>query len=41
MHLEPSPERGLLLGYGRLAEGQVDEAVDALAAVVRAHGIRV
>lgn len=41
MHLEPSPERGLLLGYGRLAEGQIDEAVDALAAVVRAHGIRV
>ncbi len=38
MHLEPSPERGLLLGYGRLVEDRVDEAVDALAAVIRAHG---
>jgi GntR family transcriptional regulator/MocR family aminotransferase len=38
MHLEPSPDRGLLLGYGRLIESQVDEAVDALASIIREHG---
>jgi GntR family transcriptional regulator/MocR family aminotransferase len=40
LHLEPSRERGLLLGYGRLVEERVDEAVDALGAVLRRAGIR-
>jgi GntR family transcriptional regulator/MocR family aminotransferase len=39
LHLEPSPERGLLLGYGRLVEERTDEAVDALAAVLRQVGV--
>jgi GntR family transcriptional regulator/MocR family aminotransferase len=34
LHLSPSPERGLLLGYGRLSEPRIDQAVDALAAVL-------
>jgi GntR family transcriptional regulator/MocR family aminotransferase len=33
-----TPARGLLLGYSRLAPGRIDEAVEALAAVVRADG---
>jgi GntR family transcriptional regulator/MocR family aminotransferase len=39
LHLEPSPERGLLLGYGRLVEERTDEAVDALAAVLPQAGV--
>ncbi|HEX5148971.1 MAG TPA: PLP-dependent aminotransferase family protein [Candidatus Limnocylindrales bacterium] len=39
LHLEPSPERGLLLGYGRLVEERIDEAVDALARVLRRVGV--
>ena len=40
LHLEPSRERGLLLGYGRLVEERIDEAVDALAVVLRRVGLR-
>ena len=35
LHVEPSVERGLLLGYGRLVEERVDQAVGLLASVVR------
>jgi GntR family transcriptional regulator/MocR family aminotransferase len=38
LHLNPSPERGLLLGYGRLRESQTDRAVDALVTVMREFG---
>jgi len=38
LHLEASPARGLLLGYGRLAEDQTEEAVAALAAVLGEAG---
>jgi len=34
LHFKPSPERGLLLGYGRLSERRIDEAVDALSSVI-------
>ena len=34
LHLAPSPERGLLLGYGRLSEPSVEQAVAALADVI-------
>jgi GntR family transcriptional regulator/MocR family aminotransferase len=34
LHLVPSQERGLLLGYGRLSEGRIDQAVGALSAVI-------
>ncbi|HEV8637782.1 MAG TPA: PLP-dependent aminotransferase family protein [Chloroflexota bacterium] len=34
MHLAPAPGRGLLLGYGRLAESRIADAVDALARVL-------
>jgi GntR family transcriptional regulator/MocR family aminotransferase len=34
LHLIPSQERGLLLGYGRLSEGRIDQAVGALSAVI-------
>jgi GntR family transcriptional regulator/MocR family aminotransferase len=37
-HLEPSPDRGLLLGYGRVIEERIDDAVDALAAVLHEAG---
>jgi len=39
LHLEPSPDRGLLLGYGRLAEDQIADAVDGLALVLRQLGV--
>jgi GntR family transcriptional regulator/MocR family aminotransferase len=38
LHLEPSPARGLLLGYGRLAEAQIAAAIAALAEVLEAAG---
>jgi GntR family transcriptional regulator/MocR family aminotransferase len=34
LHLVRSTERGLLLGYGRLPETRIDEAVDALSSVL-------
>jgi GntR family transcriptional regulator/MocR family aminotransferase len=34
MHLAPSPDRGLLLGFGRLAEQSIPRAVRALAAAL-------
>jgi len=34
MHLAPSPEHGLLLGFGRLAEHRIPGAVRALAAAL-------
>jgi GntR family transcriptional regulator/MocR family aminotransferase len=34
LHLTPSRERGLLLGYGRLAESQIEPAVAALSSVI-------
>ena len=34
LHLTPSRERGLLLGYGRLAESQIEAAVSALSSVI-------
>lgn len=34
LHLKPSPKRGLLLGYGRLSERRIDEAVNALSSVI-------
>jgi GntR family transcriptional regulator/MocR family aminotransferase len=37
LHMAPSPERGLLLGYGRLSESRIPRAVDALAAVLAAR----
>jgi GntR family transcriptional regulator / MocR family aminotransferase len=44
LHLVPSQERGLLLGYGRLSEGRIDQAVGALSAVIMearaAHRLR-
>ncbi len=38
MHLAPSPDRGLLLGVGRLAEHRIPGAVRALAAVLAQTG---
>jgi DNA-binding transcriptional MocR family regulator len=38
LHLQAAPERGLLLGYGRLAESQIEEAVGALAEVIDRGG---
>jgi DNA-binding transcriptional MocR family regulator len=40
LHLTPSKERGLLLGYGRLLESRIEEAVRALSSVVLAAGGR-
>jgi GntR family transcriptional regulator/MocR family aminotransferase len=34
LHLAPSPERGLLIGYGRLPEPSIDKAVATLSAVI-------
>jgi GntR family transcriptional regulator / MocR family aminotransferase len=34
LHLAPSPERGLLIGYGRLPEPSIDKAVAMLSAVI-------
>jgi GntR family transcriptional regulator/MocR family aminotransferase len=39
-HLTPSPDRGLLIGYGRLIEERIDEAVDELAVLLRDGGVR-
>jgi GntR family transcriptional regulator/MocR family aminotransferase len=36
LHLTPSPQRGLLAGFGRLAEHKIPAAVDALSALLRA-----
>jgi GntR family transcriptional regulator/MocR family aminotransferase len=36
LYLSPPPQRGLLLGYGRLPEPSIERAVDALAATVGA-----
>ena len=38
LHLTPSHDRGLLLGYGRLSESQLDAAVSALASVIMEAG---
>jgi len=35
LHLTASQERGLLLGYGRLSDRRIEEAVGALASVIR------
>jgi GntR family transcriptional regulator/MocR family aminotransferase len=40
LHLEPSDDRGLLLGYGRMSVARIDEGVARLARVLRAAGIR-
>jgi GntR family transcriptional regulator/MocR family aminotransferase len=40
LHLTPAPDRGLLIGYGRLAEPSIERAVDALSTVIAA-GARV
>jgi GntR family transcriptional regulator/MocR family aminotransferase len=40
LHLAPSRERGLVIGYGRLPDSRIDDAVRALTAVLRAAGIR-
>jgi GntR family transcriptional regulator/MocR family aminotransferase len=34
LHMTPNPERGLLLGYGRLPESRIPQAVHALATVL-------
>jgi GntR family transcriptional regulator/MocR family aminotransferase len=34
LHLTPRPERGLLLGYGRLPEPSIGNAVAALSAAI-------
>jgi len=34
LHLAPSRERGLLLGYGRLSESRIEDAVGALSSVI-------
>ena len=34
LHLRPSSERGLLLGYGRLPEASIGDAVAALCAAI-------
>ena len=39
LHLTPSRERGLLLGYGRLSESRIDDAVGALSSVIREAGV--
>ena len=38
LHLTASPERGLLLGYGRLAENRIGDAVGALSSVITEAG---
>jgi hypothetical protein len=38
LHLIPSRERGLLLGYGRLAESRIDAAIGALSSVIKEAG---
>lgn len=38
LHLTPSRERGLLLGYGRLVESRIDAAVGALSSVIKEAG---
>jgi hypothetical protein len=39
MHLSRSGEPGLLLGYGRLPEGRIPRALDALASVLVDAGV--
>ena len=39
MHLAPSDQRGLLLGYGRLPEHRIPRAVDALASLLVDVGV--
>lgn len=38
LHLTPSHERGLLLGYGRLSESRIEDAVGALSSVITEAG---
>jgi GntR family transcriptional regulator/MocR family aminotransferase len=38
LHLTPSRERGLLLGYGRLSESRIEAAVGALSSVIAEAG---
>jgi GntR family transcriptional regulator/MocR family aminotransferase len=38
LHLTPSPERGLLLGYGRLPQSRIENAVAALSSVIMEAG---
>jgi DNA-binding transcriptional MocR family regulator len=38
LHLTPNSDRGLLLGYGRLLESRIDDAVDALSSVIKEAG---
>jgi DNA-binding transcriptional MocR family regulator len=38
LHLTPSRERGLLLGYGRLSESQIEPAVRALSSLIAQAG---
>lgn len=40
LHLAPQPHRGLLLGYGRLPEPSIPEAVAALSAVIDMTRVR-
>jgi DNA-binding transcriptional MocR family regulator len=37
LHLARSPDRGLLLGFGRLPNHKIPAAVDALCATLRPH----
>jgi len=39
LHLARSSERGLLLGYGRLSESRIDDAVGALSSVIVEAGV--
>jgi len=35
LHLRANPERGLLLGYGRLSESRIEDAIGALSSVIK------
>ena len=37
LHLTAPPDRGLLLGYGRLPEPSIEQAVETLTAAVAPH----
>lgn len=39
LHLTPSKDRGLLLGFGRLQESRIEDAVDALSSVLAETGV--
>lgn len=39
LHVKPSQDRGLLLGYGRLQENRIEDAVDALSSAIVDAGV--